>query len=194
MNTLAYLATVAIPYLIGAIPVGLVLGKLLRGIDIREFGSGKTGATNVLRALGWGPAVATLLGDAAKGTLGVLIGRLLLGQFGVDAGHYGEVIGGLAAVAGHNWPVYTGWRGGRGVATTLGVAVPLSPLTCLIALPLAVAIIAISDMASLGSLLGTIAGLTLLGALIVAGYHTPIYAIFALLGGGMIIFQHRCLS
>lgn len=191
MVWLAYLATAALAYLTGAIPVGLVLGKLLKGVDIREHGSGRTGATNALRTLGWGGALATLLGDIAKGTAGVLIGRLVLLGFGVEAGHYGEVIGGLAAVAGHNWPIYIGGRGGRGVATTLGAALLLSPPSALLALPLALAVIAASDMASLGSLLGTVAGLLMLGMLIVLGHHTPIYTIFALLGGGMIVFQHR---
>lgn len=191
MLWLAYLASAAIAYLIGAIPVGLVLGKILKGTDIRTSGSGRTGATNVLRALGWGPAIATLLGDIAKGTIAVLVGRLLLLGFGGEATYYGEVIGGLTAVAGHNWPVYIGGRGGRGVATTLGAALVLSPLSAALALPLALATIALSDMASLGSLLGTIAGLLFFGLLIMLGYHTPIYALFALLGGAMIVFQHR---
>src|SRR3990170_4522241 len=103
MVWLAYLATAVLAYLIGALPVGLVLGRLLKGTDIRKHGSGRTGATNVLRTLGWGPAIATLLGDIAKGAVGVLAGRLLLLGFGGEASSYGEVIGGLAAVAGHNW-------------------------------------------------------------------------------------------
>jgi glycerol-3-phosphate acyltransferase PlsY len=191
MVWIALLVTVVIAYLIGAIPVGLVLGKALKGIDIREYGSGKTGATNVLRALGWGPAIATLMGDVAKGTVGVLIGRSLLVGFGVEASYYGEVIGGLAAIAGHNWPIYIGGRGGRGVATALGAALALSPLTSILALPVALTIIAISDMASLGSLLGTVLGLLVIGALIALGQLTPVYAIFALFAGGMIVFQHR---
>lgn len=191
MILLGLLGTSIAAYLIGAIPVGLLLVRLLKGIDVRELGSGKTGATNVLRAVGLGGAIATLLGDVAKGAVGTLLGRYLLAGFGPEASALGEVVGALASVAGHNWPVYTGGRGGRGVSTTLGATFVLSPLTAIIALPLALIIIAVSDMASLGSLLATLVGLAVLGLLIFVGQHPPAYAIFALAGGGMIVWQHR---
>jgi glycerol-3-phosphate acyltransferase PlsY len=163
----------------------------LKGVDIRTQGSGKTGATNVLRQLGWRAAVATLLGDVAKGVIGVLIARLMLSHAGADALSYGEVLGGLAAIVGHDWPVYIGWRGGRGVATTLGAAIVLSPVAALLALPVALILIAASDMASVGSLLGAVFGLAAFAAQIYLGDLTPIYGIFVALATVLIVFQHR---
>jgi glycerol-3-phosphate acyltransferase PlsY len=124
------LGVVVVSYLIGAIPSGYLAGRLLRGIDIREHGSGVTGATNVLRVLGRGPFVAVMVADAAKGYVPVLVTWYLFHS------HDLQVASGIACVLGHDYPVYIGFRGGRGVAVSFGVYAAL-------ALPLAVAMFAV---------------------------------------------------
>ena len=111
-----YLGNVAIGYILGSIPTGLVLGYLWLRRDIREFGSGKTGVTNILRTAGPIPAVLGLLGDVAKGAAPVLIGRFLFDDYGVATAGAG------AAVLGHVWPVFAGFRGGRGVVARKRIA------------------------------------------------------------------------
>ncbi len=112
---------VVVAYLLGAVPFGLLVARRRGGVDLRRVGSGNIGATNVLRAVGRGAAVLTLLGDIGKGTAAVGIGRL--------AGAAPAVLAlmGLAAVLGHVFPVTLGFRGGKGVATTLGVALAAMP-------------------------------------------------------------------
>ncbi len=128
--TLWELAFVVIAsYLIGSIPVGYITGSLLKGIDIREYGSGVTGATNVLRTLGRGPFVLVLIADALKGYVPTLVTWYLFGT------HDLQVAAGIAAVIGHDFPIYVRFRGGRGVATSFGVYAAL-------ALPLAVGLLA----------------------------------------------------
>ena len=115
-----YPAVIVASYLVGAIPMGYIAGRVLKGIDIREYGSGVIGATNVLRTLGKGPFVAVLLADAMKGFVPVFVTWQAFGS------HELQVASGLAAVLGHDFPVYIGFRGGRGVATTFGVYAALA--------------------------------------------------------------------
>ena len=117
-------------YLLGAVPFGLFFTKLFSGIDVRTIGSKNIGATNVLRAAGKKAAILTLLADALKGYLPVVIVHLL---FRNDVT---IVLAGVAAILGHNFPIYLKFRGGKGVATSLGVALAVSPwigLVCLLA-------------------------------------------------------------
>src|ERR1035437_9388114 len=110
-----YLLVVVVSYLLGAFPSGLVVGKAWRGIDLRDFGSGKTGATNALRTLGPGAACLVVVLDVGKGLLAILITHLVVGQPAAMA------LAGLAAAVGHNWPVYAGFRGGRGVLVSYSI-------------------------------------------------------------------------
>lgn len=137
-----------ISYLIGSISFSYLISKKIAGIDIRSHGSGNAGATNTLRVLGKGPAILVLLLDAAKGLLAMGITHLLTGG---DPVAY--AMSGLFAIAGHNWPIFFGFRGGKGIATTLGVALGFSPLAFLIGAVLAVVTIAITRYVSLGSLI-----------------------------------------
>ncbi|MGE7270337.1 glycerol-3-phosphate 1-O-acyltransferase PlsY [Brevibacillus panacihumi] len=137
-----------ISYLIGSISFSYIISKKIAGIDIRSHGSGNAGATNTLRVLGKGPAILVLLLDAAKGLLAMGITHLLTGG---DPVAY--AMSGLFAIAGHNWPIFFGFRGGKGIATTLGVALGFSPLAFLIGAVLAVVTIAITRYVSLGSLI-----------------------------------------
>jgi glycerol-3-phosphate acyltransferase PlsY len=118
-----------------------------KGVDLKKVGSGNIGATNVMRSLGKGPAALTLIGDMLKGTLAVALGR----YFGL--GIFYEGIIGLSAILGHNFSVFLGFRGGKGVATSLGVFILYSPRTALITFVLWIAVVITTKYSSLGALI-----------------------------------------
>lgn len=136
MNVFDLAIVVVASYLVGAIPTGYLAGRLLKGIDIRNYGSGKIGATNVLRVLGYRPFIAVMVADALKGYVPVLVTWYVFNDGDIQAAHGLQVAAGIAAVLGHDYPVYIGFRGGRGVAVSFGVYAAL-------ALPLAVGLIAV---------------------------------------------------
>lgn len=150
------LLAIILSYLIGAVSFSYLMGQLLKKLDIRDHGSGNAGATNTLRVLGVGPAIIVLLLDCAKGILAVWVGYLLTGGEPLFA-----AAAGLAAVLGHNWPIFFGFRGGKGVATTIGVLATLVFWPALIAGITAILSIVITRYVSLGSLIFTI-GTTIL--------------------------------
>ncbi len=135
-------------YLIGSIPCGYLIGKMF-GVDPRSSGSGKMGATNVLRTLGPKASAAVLLCDMGKGAAAVGLALAV-----IKGGLPGEVAAGVAAILGHVFPVFVGFRGGRGVATSLGAMMVINPIVGVVGLVAGAAIIARSKLASLGSLLG----------------------------------------
>jgi len=145
---------IAASYLIGAIPFGLVLSRG-RGINIREQGSKNIGATNVSRLLGKKLGFCTLLLDIAKGYLPMFLAGLLLG----DDSNRNLVIGlcGAASITGHMFPVYLGFKGGKGVATGLGVFLYLAPKALLVCLAVFIAVVGLTGYVSLGSLLASAA-------------------------------------
>jgi glycerol-3-phosphate acyltransferase PlsY len=134
-------------YVAGSIPFGVVVARA-KGVDLRKIGSGNIGATNVARALGKGWAIAVLICDAAKGFVPLWLGRRL----GFPA--WAIALAGLAAIIGHMFTVFLRGRGGKGVATSLGVALALSPLAALIGFGVYVVLYAATRLSSLGSLLG----------------------------------------
>ncbi len=141
---------VALAYLVGSIPFGYLIVRLRGGGDVRETGSGGTGATNVTRRAGKWAGLLTLLLDALKGTLVALLARRFLADgMGVD---WWVVAASLAAVVGHVFPVWLGFRGGKGVATGLGVFMGLAPLAVLCALPVSVLVVWLTRYVSLGSI------------------------------------------
>ncbi|HET6681476.1 MAG TPA: glycerol-3-phosphate 1-O-acyltransferase PlsY [Gemmatimonadaceae bacterium] len=147
-----HLVPVLLAYLLGSIPFAYVAGRMLRGIDLREHGSGNLGATNVQRTLGTPVAAVVLLLDAAKGAVPTL---LFARWFGIDATSAWPLVFGLAAIVGHVRPLYlAGKGGGKGVATSTGVFLAAAPLATLIAIAVFAGTVAISRYASLGSLLG----------------------------------------
>ena len=145
------LLLVAASYLVGSIPISVVVARVIGGPDPRTVGSGRTGGTNALRALGRGPAALVLAGDALKGAIPVLVARQL------ELGPAIEVMCALAAVIGSTWSIFLGLRGGRGVATNLGAMLAIQPLAVLAAAPVFVAAVLATRYVSLGSLLGTAA-------------------------------------
>jgi glycerol-3-phosphate acyltransferase PlsY len=168
-------------YLIGAIPVGFLVARAAGATDIRRSGSGTIGATNVLRTLGTGPALLTLVGDIVKGYLAVRTAEAIGSEAWTAAG------GTVAAIAGNCWPVFLGFRGGKGVATGLGAFLSLMPWAVAPAAALWVVVTAISRYVSLASVVACL-GLPV-GALLL-GYprHAVVAAAVAAL---VIVWRHR---
>ncbi len=133
-------------FLLGSVPVGVVVSRRLAGVDIRSHGSGNIGTANVVRVSGWRAGVIVMICDILKGVLPVLLARWLElpGPLAAAAG--------LAAVAGHNWSPFLGFRGGKGVATSLGVIIAFSPPAALILFALWLGIVAATRYSSLGSI------------------------------------------
>lgn len=125
MDALPAIAAIAIAYLIGSVSFAVVVSRVMGLADPRSYGSGNPGATNVLRSGNRAAALATLVGDAAKGAVAVLLARALAERFGFSDATLAAV--GLAAFVGHLFPVFHGFRGGKGVATAAGVLIALSP-------------------------------------------------------------------
>jgi glycerol-3-phosphate acyltransferase PlsY len=135
--------------LLGSVSFSIVIARLVKGIDIRQHGSGNAGATNTLRVLGKGPGIAVFILDIAKGVAAVWIGHALNGGYE----SWTPVLCGLAAIVGHNWPIWFRFKGGKGIATTIGIIATLAFIPALIAGVIAIAIIAITRYVSVGSLL-----------------------------------------
>lgn len=140
---------VFICYLIGNISSAILISKMIAGIDIREHGSGNAGTTNVLRTLGKKAAAATLVFDVFKGVVAVLIGRFV-------GGEELAMICGLAAMIGHIWPAMFGFRGGKGIATGMGVIITTTPILALICIVIGIGLIIITRYVSLGSITGAL--------------------------------------
>ena len=139
-------------YALGAIPFGLVIGRLLRGIDLRDYGSHRTGATNALRTLGLRAAAAVFVLDVLKGVVAVLLARLLFS--GDPLVEWAAAVAGFTAIVGHNWSVFIGFTGGRGVATSTGALAAMSPWSVVILAPIVIGIMWRTRYVSLGSITG----------------------------------------
>jgi glycerol-3-phosphate acyltransferase PlsY len=168
----AVLATFLLGYTLGSIQPGLVVGRVYRGIDIREYGSGKTGFTNTLRTLGLGAALIVVALDIAKGVVPVLLARLLLDDPWAATG------AGVGAVLGHTWPIFAGFRGGRGVATSFGAFFAMAPLAALAALAAGGAILAVTRYVSVMSMLGVALGLVAMIVFIQLDWLPAEYLVF----------------
>jgi len=181
----AFLVIALIGYLLGSVPTGIIAGRLARGIDIRDYGSGKMGFTNALRTIGLRASLPVLVGDLAKGALTVVIARLL------SDNAYVQAVGGLAAVVGHDWPVFAGFRGGRGVTTSFGVLLGMNPLVGLALIPVAIAIGWVTRYMSVMSISGAVLATGVLIGLAAAGVLPAAYAVYAGLVGALVIVLHR---
>lgn len=193
---------IILSYLIGSIPTSIIVSKAAKGIDIREHGSGNAGGTNVMRVLGWKHGVFVILLDALKGVLAVVIVARL---------HYGtmpfqnltpfddftlvQIIAGVSAVIGHIWTVFAGFKGGKGIATALGMLIMIVTVDMLIAIGVFILVVTFSRYVSLGSLAGAVAvPLTLIVRenifhVDIPNYHTLLpFLIFVAL---LVIFTHR---
>jgi glycerol-3-phosphate acyltransferase PlsY len=187
-----------IGYLLGSIPSGVIVSKRKAKIDIRDYGSGKTGGTNVLRTLGRKSFILVATLDIAKGALAVVIGGVIIGTDSIAIGEYGylglvfaQALAGLAAVVGHIWPIFVKFRGGRGVATFIGGLLALCPAAGIFGGEALIITAGISGFVSLGSIIGMVGAYAILIPLTIM-YGFPIeYLMYVLLGTLLIIFMHR---
>jgi len=180
-----FLACAATGYLLGSIPIGLIVGRVARGIDIRQHGSGKTGFTNVLRTVGarWG--IVALLGDVAKGAVPVVVARLLADD------PYVQTVAGLSAAFGHDWPLFAGFQGGRGVSTSFGAALAMSPIAAAALIPVGAGLVAYTRIMSVMSV-GMAPLLAIVFVVLAAvGFHSWAYAVYALIAAAMVLALHR---
>ena len=192
-----YIAVVLTGYLLGSIPFGLLIGKMLSRKDIRQVGSGKTGATNVLRTAGKKAAALVLILDIAKGALAaylaglIFTSSLLAGDPGVNLTPGAKSLAAFTAMLGHNWPVFTKFRGGRGVATFFGGLAFLNPPAALFGSILLFIIAFLTKYMSVGSMSGAVSTWILLIPLVIIR-GTPVeYLAYAIIGAIFIIVMHR---
>jgi glycerol-3-phosphate acyltransferase PlsY len=178
---LSSLLLLAIGYLLGSMPNGYLAGRWLKGIDLRQCGSGSTGATNVLRNVGKAPALVVFLLDVGKGALAVLLAK----SFGLN--DWVQVLAGLAALAGNIWPVWLGWKGGKAVATGLGMFLGLAWPVGLACFGLFMAVISISRIVSLSSVVAAI-GLPVL--MVLAGANGASISV-SVVASVMVLWRHR---
>jgi len=186
-----------IGYLLGSIPFGLIISRRRAKIDIRQYGSGKTGGTNVLRTLGRKAFLTVVFLDISKGALAVVFAGLIVGQEFMIVGNSGlgplfaRVIAALAAMSGHIWPVFLKFKGGRGVATFLGGLIALCPVAGLFSGEALIIGAGLSGFASLGSIIGVVGAYTILVPLTII-YGFPIeYLGYVMIGTLLILFVHR---
>lgn len=180
-----YLAAAVGGYLLGSIPVGVIVGRVYRRVDIRDFGSGGTGSTNTLRTFGLGAAAIVLFFDVMKGVLPVLVARLLTDE------PYVWVVAGVAAVLGHDFPVYVGFRGGKGVATSIGVMGTLLPWTIPIIIGAAIVLLVPFRIVSLMSIGGTPIIATIVLGFALHGDVDWAYGYWAIIATTLILVRHR---
>jgi glycerol-3-phosphate acyltransferase PlsY len=187
----ALLLTVILGYLSGSLPFGLWLGRWFRGVDVRTLGSGNLGATNVYRALGPPLGIATLALDMLKGAVPVWIVSVLpLARHFPGGPEWCRLTVGFSAIAGHVWTMFAGFRGGKGVATTAGVLLALSPVAFLAFAVVFVATVALTRYISLGSILGAVTFAAALGLLSPRGVESPTFA-FGALVALLVVARHR---
>lgn len=170
---------IVISYFLGNFSTSVIISKLWANIDIRKHGSGNAGATNMYRILGAKAAILTLIGDALKGVFAVWIGR----KFG---GEYTALLCGMAVIIGHNWPVLLGFKGGKGIATAIGVVLTVNYIVALICILLGILVLIKTKYVSLASMVGIIVLPVLL--LFNGGV---MHFLFGLVLMTMALFRHR---
>ncbi|MGI9952865.1 glycerol-3-phosphate 1-O-acyltransferase PlsY [Moorellaceae bacterium AZ2] len=175
-----WLLVLLMAYLLGSVPTAYVVARYFKGFDIRRRGSGNIGATNAFRTMGTGPGLAVLAVDVLKGTIPVLLGRAV-------GGDWLAVLAGLAAMAGHNWSIFLSFHGGRGVATAAGVFLALTPIALFWAFIVWLFVLLSTRYVSLSSVVAAASAPVLLLIL-----HGPLpYFLFTLVAAGIIIYRHR---
>ena len=180
-----YSVVLPLAYLLGSISWGYLLLQLKMGVDVREYGSGRTGMSNVLRTGGVKSAAIVLTLDIAKGVIAVLIARAVIGT------NAAEVAAALIVLVGHNWPVFLQFKGGRGILTALGGLAIMVPIAAVIATVAFIAITGLSRYISLGSVIGVIIGAIAILGLALADVQSNTYMVYGFISATMIVWQHR---
>jgi len=181
---LKYLLIILIGYLLGNVSVGILIARLYGIKDIRKVGSGNAGTTNVLRNLGWAPSVLTLAGDCLKGLVAALIGKWIAGDVGL-------LIGGNFAVIGHDFPVFFKFKGGKGIATNLGLIIVVNPWIALILTVAVIAVVAFTRYMSVGSIMACFLYPTLTAIMMRGSEFYTAYLLFAIFAGALALYCHR---
>lgn len=184
---------IILSYLAGSLPTSIIAGKVLKGIDIRKHGSGNAGATNVFRVLGWKTAFVVGIIDLFKGFAATVFISGIEFDYVPLSQELVQIVAGLSAVIGHIWTVFAGFKGGKGVLTSIGMFFGLSPLSMLICLPVALTVLVVTRYVSATSLTGVVALITVLSVRKYWLQHdidTTLY-IFTLFFSILIVFTHR---
>lgn len=191
MKYLIIIAVAVISYLIGSVNFSILISKAISGKDIRESGSGNAGATNMLRTHGKKMGVLTLLLDVLKGIVAIIIAMIVDKNIGADT-EILSYIAGVCVILGHNFPIYFGFKGGKGVATSLGVVLMLDWKVGLIVAVCAIAIMAITRYVSLGSILGGAAYIVveIVKAIVTKNYNI-VQLVCVVIIGGLLIARHH---
>jgi acyl phosphate:glycerol-3-phosphate acyltransferase len=180
------LLAAVIGYLLGAIPTGMVVARVYRNVDLTAHGSGRTGATNVLRTLGSGAAAVAFAGDFLKGVLAVAAVKFFIAPDNT----WVEMVAAIAAVVGHSYSVFIRFKGGRGVVTGFGASLVAAPVLMLVAFGIGVLLVLLTRYVSLGSVVGAILGGLLMCGLAYA-QADPAWALWGVLVGGFIVVAHK---
>ncbi len=192
-----FVAVVIMGYLLGSIPFGVLIGRRIAKVDIRQHGSGKMGATNVLRMAGKKAAVMVAALDVSKGVLAVVFAGLIISGDYLVVGSIGlgaliaQVMAALAAIAGHNWSIFLKFRGGRGVAPFFGGLIVLFPIAALFGGEMLILGVGLTRFASIGSIAGVVGTYTILVPLTLMSGLPVEYLLYALVGTVIILVMHR---
>ena len=192
-----FLAVVIVGYLLGAIPWGVLISKRSARVDVRDYGSGKTVMTNVLRVAGRKAAALVVGLDLAKGVLAVVFAGLMVGSDYLVVGSFGlglltaQVLAALASIAGHNWSIFLKFKGGRGVATFFGGLVALCPVAAIFGGEVLIIGIGLSRFASIGSIAGVVGTYAILVPLTILNGFPIQYLVYSLIGTVGIFVMHR---
>ncbi|MDD4876642.1 MAG: glycerol-3-phosphate 1-O-acyltransferase PlsY [Dehalococcoidales bacterium] len=192
-----FIAAILAGYLLGAIPFGLLIARRQASIDVRQYGSGKIGTTNVLRTAGKKAAVLVAALDILKGVMAVVVAGLIVGSGYLVVGDFGlgallaQVFAALAAMAGHNWSVFLKFKGGRGVATFMGGLVALCPVAALFGGEILIIGTGLTRFVSIGSIAGTVGTYAILVPLTIMDGFPIEYLVYALIGTIIIVVMHR---
>ncbi|MDX9903442.1 MAG: glycerol-3-phosphate 1-O-acyltransferase PlsY [Bacteroidales bacterium] len=190
MNVTLALPAVLLAYIAGSIPSAVWAGKLFHGIDVREHGSGNAGATNTVRVLGWKTGIPVLIFDLFKGWLAAMLPEFLnAASGGTEQMMALQITCGMAAILGHVFPLFAGFRGGKGVATTFGVLLALHPWLTLICAGIFLVVLLISGYVSLGSMTAAV----MFPVLLMTAFDTPslLFKIFSVVVAVAIVVTHK---
>jgi len=190
MDITMLIVSVLLAYLLGSIPTSVWVGKAFHGVDVREHGSGNAGATNAIRVLGWKTGVPVLVIDIIKGLLAAMLPLFFhLASKGTAAMTNVQIITGLTAIIGHMFPVFAGFRGGKGVATAAGVLIALHPALSMVCLGIFALVFVITGIVSVSSMTAGIA----FPVVLLVFFDTPsvIFRIFSVIVALAILLTHR---
>jgi glycerol-3-phosphate acyltransferase PlsY len=192
-----FAAVVILGYLLGSIPIGYLMARRRANVDVTQYGSGKTGSTNVLRTAGRKSAALVVTLDLFKGMVAVVLAGLIVGRGYLVIGNFGfgtlvaQVLAALAAVVGHNWSIFLRFKGGRGVATFFGGLVALCPIAAIVGGEIIVIGAGLTQYVSLGSIAGVVGAYAILVPLTILNGFPLEYLLYALIGAVIIIVMHR---